>query len=113
MLAAITSAWAADLKYRVSRVKARLKFMIDDLGVEGMRERVEEQLGRSLEDFTLRAGGLPAGQPPRHPPAERAGALLDRRARPPRPDLGRPADRDRRPRRAAWAPTSGSPASRT
>src|ERR1700690_970697 len=41
VLAAITSAWAADLKYRVSRVKARLKFMVDDLGVEGRRERVE------------------------------------------------------------------------
>src|SRR5664279_5550134 len=29
VLAAITGAWAADLNYRVSRVKARLKFMID------------------------------------------------------------------------------------
>ena len=53
VLAAITSAWAADLKYRVSRVKARLKFMVDDLGVDGMRERVEAQLGRRLEDYTL------------------------------------------------------------
>ncbi|MGZ4258287.1 MAG: nitrite/sulfite reductase [Gaiellaceae bacterium] len=53
VLAAITSAWAADLKYRVSRVKARLKFMVDDLGVEGIRERVEAQLGRRLEDYAL------------------------------------------------------------
>ena len=53
VLAAITGAWAADLKYRVSRVKARLKFMVDDLGAEGMRERVEERLGRRLDDFTL------------------------------------------------------------
>ena len=53
VLTAITSAWAADLRYRVSRVKARLKFMVDDLGAEGMRERVEAQLGRTLEDFTL------------------------------------------------------------
>ena len=53
VLAAITGAWSDDLKYRVSRVKARLKFMIDDIGVEGMRERVEARLGRTLEDFAL------------------------------------------------------------
>ena len=38
---------------RVSRVKARLKFMVDDLGVDGMRERVEAQPGRTLEDYAL------------------------------------------------------------
>jgi len=53
ILSAITGAWSDDLRYRVSRVKARLKFMIDDLGSEGMRERVEARLGRKLEDFTL------------------------------------------------------------
>jgi sulfite reductase (ferredoxin) len=53
VLAAITSAWSEDLRYRVSRVKARLKFMIDDIGPDGMRERVEAKLGRELEDFTL------------------------------------------------------------
>ena len=113
VLAAITSAWAADLKYRVSRVKARLKFMVDDLGVEGMRERVEAQLGRSLESYTLEPAASRPGQPPRHPAAARAGALLDRRSDPARPDLGRPADRDRRPRRAGGSRRSGSPASRT
>ena len=45
--------WSEDLRYRVSRVKARLKFMVDDIGPEGMRERVEAKLGRKLEDFTL------------------------------------------------------------
>ncbi len=58
VLAAITGAWAADLNYRVSRVKARLKFMIDDIGPEGMRERVEERLGRKLTDFDLPAPEL-------------------------------------------------------
>ena len=53
VLAAITGAWSDDLRYRVSRVKARLKFMIDDIGPEGMRERVEARLGRRLEDFAL------------------------------------------------------------
>jgi ferredoxin-nitrite reductase len=58
VLAAITGAWADDLNYRVSRVKARLKFMIDDIGPEGMRERVEQRLGRTLADFELPAPEL-------------------------------------------------------
>ncbi len=53
ILGAITSVWSEDLKYRVSRVKARLKFMVDDIGPEGVRERVEARLGRTLEDYTL------------------------------------------------------------
>jgi sulfite reductase beta subunit-like hemoprotein len=53
VLAAILDEWREDLRYRVSRVKARLKFMIDDIGPEGMRERVEERLGRKLADFAL------------------------------------------------------------
>src|SRR5438552_1581750 len=53
VLAAMTRAWSDDLRYRVSRVKARLKFMVDDIGPGGMRERVEARLGRALEDFTL------------------------------------------------------------
>jgi ferredoxin-nitrite reductase len=72
VLAAITTAWAADLKYRVSRVKARLKFMVDDLGAPGMRERVETQLGRTLESFSLDAAASRPGnhlgvQPQREP----------------------------------------------
>lgn len=59
ILSAITGAWSDDLRYRVSRVKARLKFMIDDIGPEGMRERVEDRLGRKLEDYTLPPGTLP------------------------------------------------------
>jgi sulfite reductase beta subunit-like hemoprotein len=53
ILGAITSVWSEDLKYRVSRVKARLKFMVDDIGPEGIRERVEARLGRELEDYEL------------------------------------------------------------
>jgi sulfite reductase (ferredoxin) len=53
ILSAITGAWSDDLRYRVSRVKARLKFMIDDIGPEGMRERVEARLGRRLEEYAL------------------------------------------------------------
>src|SRR3989442_8237794 len=41
ILGAITSVWSEDLKYRVSRVKARLKFMVDDIGPGGIRERDE------------------------------------------------------------------------
>jgi ferredoxin-nitrite reductase len=53
VLAAILDEWREDLRYRISRVKARLKFMIDDIGPEGMRERVEARLGRHFDDFTL------------------------------------------------------------
>lgn len=51
VLRAITDAWHHDLRYRVSRAKARIKFMVDDLGPDGMRARVEERLGRQLERF--------------------------------------------------------------
>ncbi|HEX4678131.1 MAG TPA: nitrite/sulfite reductase [Gaiellaceae bacterium] len=53
LLAAILDEWREDLRYRVSRVKSRLKFMIDDIGPEGMRALVEKRLGRTFEDFTL------------------------------------------------------------
>ncbi len=53
ILGAVTTVWSEDLKYRMSRVKARLKFMVDDIGVEGMLERVEAKLGRTLERFEL------------------------------------------------------------
>src|SRR5204863_9182441 len=62
VLAATTGVWAEDLRYRVSRVKARLKFMVDDIGAEGMRELVETRIGRKLEDFTL----PPIGVQPSH-----------------------------------------------
>jgi len=53
ILGAVTSVWSEDLKYRMSRVKARLKFMVDDLGAAGVLARVEEKLGRTLERFDL------------------------------------------------------------
>src|SRR5919109_1290981 len=55
ILGAVTGVWSEDLKYRMSRVKARLKFMVDDVGAEGMLERVEAKLGRTLERFELPA----------------------------------------------------------
>src|ERR1700756_4958013 len=53
ILGAVTSVWSEDLKYRMSRVKARLKFMVDDIGADGMLERVESKLGRTLERYEL------------------------------------------------------------
>ncbi len=50
VLRAITDTWQNDLRYRLSRARARIKFMIDDYGVERFREMVEERLGRRLED---------------------------------------------------------------
>ncbi len=65
VLGAITGAWSDDLRYRVSRVKARLKFMIDDIGPEGMRERVEARLGRTLRGLRPSAGDHGALRSPR------------------------------------------------
>jgi ferredoxin-nitrite reductase len=48
---AILDVWRHDLKYRVSRAKARLKFLVDDYGADGVRKAVEERLGRRLEDL--------------------------------------------------------------
>jgi sulfite reductase (ferredoxin) len=53
ILGAVTSVWSEDLKYRMSRVKARLKFMVDDIGAEAILERVEAKLGRTLERYEL------------------------------------------------------------
>ncbi len=53
VLRAILDAWRDDLRYRISRVKARLKFMVDDYGPEGIRAEVEQRLGYALPDYTL------------------------------------------------------------
>ncbi|MGH8887108.1 MAG: MoaD/ThiS family protein [Egibacteraceae bacterium] len=50
VLRAVTDVWQTDLRFRVSRAKARIKFMVDHYGAEGMRAKVEERLGRRLED---------------------------------------------------------------
>jgi sulfite reductase beta subunit-like hemoprotein/molybdopterin converting factor small subunit len=49
VLRAITDVWQTDLRYRVSRAKSRIKFMVDHYGPEGVRDKVEERLGRRLE----------------------------------------------------------------
>jgi ferredoxin-nitrite reductase len=51
VMRAIIDVWRLTTEYRISRVKARLKFMIDDYGVEGFRELVEGRLERRLEDL--------------------------------------------------------------
>jgi sulfite reductase beta subunit-like hemoprotein len=53
VLRALLDAWKEDLRYRISRVKARLKFMVDDYGPEGIRAQVEERLGYALPDYVL------------------------------------------------------------
>jgi len=55
VLRTLLDAWQEDLRYRISRVKARIKFMVDDYGPEGMRAEVEKRLGYALPDFTLPA----------------------------------------------------------
>jgi sulfite reductase beta subunit-like hemoprotein len=53
VLRALLDAWKEDLRYRVSRVKARMKFMVDDYGADGIRAEVERRLGYRLPDYTL------------------------------------------------------------
>jgi len=50
VLQAIVDVWREDRRYRLSRARARLKFMVDDLGVPAFRERIEARLGRPLAD---------------------------------------------------------------
>ncbi|MEM2269389.1 MAG: nitrite/sulfite reductase [Nitrososphaerota archaeon] len=50
---AIIDVWYDMPSYRASFVRARLKFLVDDLGVEKLRILVEERLGRRLEDHPV------------------------------------------------------------
>lgn len=50
VIRAITDVWQTNLRYRLSRAKARLKFLVDDYGPEAVRRMVEERLGHPLED---------------------------------------------------------------
>ena len=52
VLRAVTDAWQHDLRYRMSRARARVKFMMDDYGPEGAHAVVEANLGRPLADGT-------------------------------------------------------------
>ncbi len=51
VLEAILTIWSSDLKYRLTRAKARFKFMVDDYGPEGIRQKIEQHLGRRLTDL--------------------------------------------------------------
>jgi hypothetical protein len=53
VLRALLDAWQEDRRYRISRVKSRMKFMMDDHGPEGIRALVEERIGRRLADYEL------------------------------------------------------------
>ena len=88
VLRALLDAWKEDLRYRVSRVKARMKFMVDDLGPEGMRAEVERRLGYALPDFELPTAAADR-RPHRRAAAEAGRPRLDRRPGARRPDLGR------------------------
>jgi ferredoxin-nitrite reductase len=70
VLRALLDAWKEDLTYRVSRVKARMKFMVDDYGADGMRRAVEERLGYVLPDYELAPPGPVADHLGVHPQGE-------------------------------------------
>ncbi len=52
VLRVILDEWGSQSRYRVSRVKARIKFMMDDYGPEAFRALIEARLGRKLEDLS-------------------------------------------------------------
>ena len=58
---ALLDVWRSDLKYRLSRAKARLKFLVDDYGSDGVLSALQAQLGRQLEP--LREWPRPVGAP--------------------------------------------------
>ena len=49
LLRGIIDVWRSTTEYRISRVKARLKFMIDDYGPDEFRKLVEARIGREFE----------------------------------------------------------------
>ena len=51
VMRAIIDVWQGTTEYRISRVKARLKFMIDDYGPEEFRRLVEARLGFALKNL--------------------------------------------------------------
>lgn len=60
VLRGLVDVWRHDLRWRMSRAKARFKFMIDEDGPEKTRARLEEHLGRRLTD--LKENPQPAGR---------------------------------------------------
>ncbi|MEM4417165.1 MAG: nitrite/sulfite reductase, partial [Nitrososphaerota archaeon] len=48
---AIIDVWYDMPAYRASFVRARLKFLVDDIGTERLRSLIEERLGYNLEDY--------------------------------------------------------------
>ncbi|MCS7224439.1 MAG: nitrite/sulfite reductase [Armatimonadetes bacterium] len=51
VLVAILELWRNNRRYRVSRVKSRFKFMMDDYGPEKIRTMIEQALDRKLDDY--------------------------------------------------------------
>ena len=110
---AILDVWRTDLRYRLSRAKARLKFLVDDYGAEGVREAVRE----AARPHARAADGVPR-------PRRRA-SITSARTRRSRPGCTTSASRSfsarspasRRSRSPTWRPssaaTSGWRASRT
>jgi sulfite reductase beta subunit-like hemoprotein len=70
VLRALLDAWQEDLRYRVSRVKSRMKFMVDDYGPDGVREEIERRLGRTLLRYELSPPGAVADHVGVHPQRE-------------------------------------------
>ena len=63
VLRALLDAWKEDLRYRVSRVKARMKFMVDDSGPKACARRSSAGSATRSPDYALAAAAA-RGRPP-------------------------------------------------
>ena len=98
VLRAIIDVWRLSTRYRVSRVKARLKFMIDDYGVTEFRAPGRGAVGPHVARPCGTASARGRQRSHRRACAKAARTALRRVSGEARPDHRRPDDRARRPR---------------
>ena len=100
VVAGITAIFRDSDENRAKRGKARLKFLVDQIGPDGLREQLVERLGHDVRRAARVAPDLQGPRPHRRDPADRRRALGGRLLRPGRAPARRPAPRARpaRPR---------------
>ena len=117
VIAGMTGIFRDAEENRKARGKARLKFLVDRVGPEALREELEQRVGRPLQRGVPKAPGLSRRGPHRRPPPGRRHPPHGRPRRPGRAPEGLPAARARRSWPASTAATTttpcASPTSRT
>ena len=99
VMRALLDAWKEDLRYRLSRVKARMKFMVDDRGPGGHAGGGRATTRVRATRLHARAARPRAGRSHGRRGRARTPPVHGRSTRAPRADLRRPDARRRRPGR--------------